>query len=90
MVENGAHYRTKTADYPAGVYRVVGSADEVVLLRLTDGDGQRRFSGRLVSVTGAELESCFERATNPDAGFTPRRSVRNALSGLFWSVRRLF
>jgi hypothetical protein len=89
MADVGEHYRP-TGDHPAGVYRVVGAGDPVVLLRVADGDGRRVHEGALERVPAAGLDRAFERAADPDAGFSPARAARDAVSGLYWSVRRLF
>lgn len=62
----GAHYRPTTDATEPGVYRVVGAEGNVVLLRLTDGDGNRIHTGELVRVPGDVLTSSFEPAPNPD------------------------
>lgn len=75
---------------PDGVYRVVGAGDPIALLRVTDADGRRRHTGDLVRAPPHAIDSEFEPAADPDAGLSPVRSVRNQLSGLYWSVRRFF
>jgi hypothetical protein len=87
-MEVGDHYRPTQGDYSGGVYRVVGVTDAVTLLRVTDADGRRVHPGTLRSVQAATLESDFEPAENPDAGLSPGGAVRNAVQGLYWSVRR--
>lgn len=62
----GAHYRPATDATDPGVYRVVGTSDEVALLRLTDGEGERIHTGELLRVPRDALESSFEPASNPD------------------------
>ncbi|MFT4891928.1 MAG: hypothetical protein ACI9YT_002865 [Halobacteriales archaeon] len=62
----GAHYRPTTDATDPGVYRVVGTSDDVVLLRLTDGEGGRIHTGELLRVPRDALESSFEPASNPD------------------------
>lgn len=87
----GTHYRaTSGGSHPEAVYRVVGSEDDVTLLRVADADGRRRHTGDVVSVTQADLEAEFEAASDPDAGLAPVRAARNQLQGLYWSVRRFF
>lgn len=84
------HYEARSsADIAPGVYRVVGTGERVALLRVTDAEGRRRATGELVRVPRDELAAGFEPARNPDRGFDPVRTARNAASGLFWSVRRL-
>lgn len=101
MVEVGDHYRPvrgdsndTSADDPGEsggpVYRVVGASDEIALLRVTDTDGRRAHTGDLRRVAPETLAEEFERAENPDAGFSPIAEIANLLSGLYWSVRRFF
>lgn len=90
MAEPGEHYRPTAAEYPPGIYRVVGRPGDATLLRVADEDGRRRHTGTLLSVSPAKLEAAFEPATDPDAGLRPLASVRNGLQGLYWSVRRFF
>lgn len=80
------HLRPVDDDYSAGVYRVVGTADSVVLLRVTDERGRRRATGELLSIPHEAL-SDFEPAANPDAGFRPLTWVRGLLSGTYWGIR---
>jgi len=86
MPSIGDHYQPTGDDGP--VYRVVGVSDEVALLRVTDDDGRREHTGDLRHVTTDELAAGFDRADDPDAGFTPIAGLRNALSGLSWQFRR--
>ena len=86
MTDVGAHVRP-TDDHAPGVYRVVGVGDDVTLLRVTDGDGRRAYTGELASVPADALDA-YEVVSNPDAGFTPAAVLRNALQGCYWSVRR--
>jgi hypothetical protein len=90
MVELGEHYAPTTDEYDAGVYRVVGAPDDVTLLRVADADGRRVPTGEISHVSGETLDAAFEPAADPDAGFSPVSVVRNALSRMYWSVRRLF
>jgi hypothetical protein len=89
MTDVGEHYRPADGDRRPGVYRVVGTGDPVVLLRVADGDGRRVHEGAIERVAAGDLDREFEPATDPDAGFSPGGAARNALSGLYWSVRRL-
>ncbi|MFB6157504.1 MAG: hypothetical protein ABEJ34_06665 [Haloferacaceae archaeon] len=84
----GDHYRPTTDDRDPGVYRVVGVPDDVTLLRVADGDGRRVHAGEVRRVSRATLAGSFEPTRDPDAGLDPVAGVRNALSGLYWSVRR--
>ncbi len=74
------HYRPVDADYPEGVYRVVGTAgngggdDTVRLLEVSDADGRRVNTGRVLAVPREDLGG-FEPAENPDAGFRPMQVV---------------
>ncbi|WP_435152373.1 hypothetical protein [Haladaptatus sp. DFWS20] len=90
MVEVHEHYRPTNDGYTPGIYRVVGTTDEMALLRVTDADGRRVATGELLHVSQNTLDTEFEFATNPDTGFSPIHGVRNALTGLYWSVRRFF
>lgn len=83
------HYRASGEAAAPGVYRVVGVGEEVTLLRVTDGSGRRRSTGRVVRVAHPVLASSFEPAEDPDRGVRPRAWLGNALSGLVWTVRRL-
>ena len=88
MPDIGDHYRAVDGPTDGPVYRVVGASDEVALLRVTDGDGRRVSSGEVRHVTAGELDARFAAAPDPDAGLTPVRSARNALTGLYWQFRR--
>lgn len=86
----GDHYRAPpTGDRTPGVYRVVGVDDEVVLLRLTTGEGRRVNTGDLATVPPEELSAGFEPADDPDAGFSPVRGLVAAVDGLVWEFRSL-
>ncbi|MFC7074922.1 hypothetical protein [Haloarcula halophila] len=80
------HLRPTTADYPAGIYRVVGVGDEVTLLRVSDADGRRANTGAVVTVPADSLAG-FERAENPDGDRRPTAIVRSSLDNLYWSAR---
>jgi hypothetical protein len=84
----GEHYRPGGEDHPPGAYRVVGAGDPVALLRVSDGSGKRAHTGDLRRVPADGFEAAFEPTPDPDAGFAPGRSLRNALQGLYWNVRR--
>ncbi len=86
----GEHVRGGTSDVPQGTYRVVGVDEAVTLLRVTDTNDRRVYSGSVVRVSLDELAQAFEPAANPDSGFTPGRTVRNGWQGVYWSVRRFF
>ncbi|WP_324760108.1 hypothetical protein [Haloarcula montana] len=80
------HLRPTTADYPAGIYRVVGVGDEITLLRVSDADGRRANTGAVVTVPADSLAG-FERAENPDGDRRPTAIVRSSLDNLYWSAR---
>jgi hypothetical protein len=82
----GDHYRA--AGDESAVYRVVGAADRIALLRVTDADGRRAHTGDLRRVTEAELDAGFEPAADPDVGLSPLGSIRNLLQGMYWEVRK--
>ncbi|WP_266075679.1 hypothetical protein [Haladaptatus caseinilyticus] len=88
MVEVYEHYRPTTNAYPSGVYRVVGASAEITLLRVTDAQGRRAFTGEILHVSSHVLDTEFEAAANPDSKFSPIAVVRSIGSGLYWSVRR--
>ncbi|KZN23652.1 hypothetical protein A4G99_12245 [Haladaptatus sp. R4] len=90
MIDVGDHYRPTADGDGSDVYRVVGTGDDVVLLRLTDADGTRIHSGELRHCSRDALETDWEPAGNPDAGLTPVADLKNVLSGLYWSFRRFF
>lgn len=89
MTAVGDHYRPTGDALDPGVYRVVGTAEEVVLLRVGDADGRRVHTGEVSRVDPATLDAEFESAPDPDAGVGPVSAVKNALQGLYWSVRGL-
>ena len=60
------------APVEAGVYRVVGTRESVVLVRIADADGRRRNTGSVVSVSWETIGDAFEPAPNPDDGFALR------------------
>ena len=84
-MEVGEHYRPVDG---GGIYRVVGTTDDIVLLQVTDGDGRRVHTGTVRRVEPDTIEDEFEPASDPDAGVSPAVAVRNGLQGLYWSVRR--
>lgn len=86
----GEHYRATAPTREDGVYRVVGAGDPIALLRVTDADGRRRHTGELLRVSPSAVANEFEADDDPDAGFSPVRSVQNQLTGLYWSVRKFF
>lgn len=82
------HLRPVGEDYPAGIYRVVGAGDSIVLLRVTDGRDRRQATGELLSIPRDSI-SDFEPAANPDTGLRPLAWVRGLLSWMYWTVRML-
>lgn len=80
------HVRPVDADYPDGIYRVVGTGETVTLLRVADEDGRRVNTGDLIAVRADELDR-FDAAENPD-GNRPLGSVAaSKLEMTYWSVR---
>jgi hypothetical protein len=65
---------------PAGTYRVVGTDEEIALLRVGDEEGRRETTGEVVRVNRSTYGT-FETAENPDSGFS--------LGSLFASVGAL-
>jgi hypothetical protein len=81
------HLRPVEADYPEGVYRVVGTTTAgVTMLRVTDADGRRAATGDLVTVGAGDLEG-FEPAENPDGNRPLGAAVASRLKMTYWSVR---
>lgn len=61
-------YRPTNGVADAGVYRVVGTTDEMVtLLKVGDEDGNRVHTGVLESVPRETFDEAFTRASEPDA-----------------------
>lgn len=90
MPDPYTHYRpTGDTDHSPGVYRVVGTGDPVALLEVADAEGTRVHTGTLLRVDAETLATGFEPAADPDAGLSPLSALRNAVQGLYWSVRRL-
>jgi hypothetical protein len=81
------HLRPTEADYPGGVYRVVGTGSEaVVLLRVGDAEGRRVHSGELVTVDTADLDG-FEDAEDPSGNRSVGRALFSALEAAAFSFR---
>lgn len=81
------HVSPTDADYPPGVYRVVGTDDEVVtLLRITDGDGRRVHTGELVTAD-ADAFGGFDPVARPVATRPLRARIASALTAGYWSFR---
>lgn len=82
------HVRLIDAGHPDGIYRVVGTNGEtVILLRVSDADGRRVHTGEVVSVPSEKLDA-FEPADNPDGTHTAtvQASLLSALEITYWSV----
>lgn len=84
----GRHYRPVSGNHNPGVYRVVGTTDGVTLLHVADADARRVHTGETYRVEVSTLESEFEPTQDPDTGLSPTRAARNAMQGVYWSVRR--
>lgn len=81
------HFRPTAADYPDGIYRVVGARDgSVTLLRVGDADGRRVNSGELVTVDSDKFDG-FARAENPDGNRPLGTAAASRAKMLYWSVR---
>jgi hypothetical protein len=89
-VDVGEHYRPTNGGHKPGVYRVVGATDGVTLLRVGDANGRRIYTGEVRYVDTAALGSEFATATDPDTGLSLRGVFRDAIQGLYWSLRRLW
>jgi hypothetical protein len=78
-----------TALVAGATYRVVGVGpdDDVSLLRVTDADGSRQYTGGVVTVSAATL-AATEPVPNPDVGLALGHRLRNLGTGVYWSVRR--
>jgi hypothetical protein len=82
----GDHVRP-AGDYPAGIYRVVGTSDRgVALLRVGDADGRRVTTGELLTVDRDEFDG-FEPAENPDGNRPFGDAVASKLEMGYWSLR---
>lgn len=70
-----------------GVYRVVGTPEDVVtLLRVADAEGCRVTTGELHSVPRTDLDS-LEPAGNPDENQSLAAMLTSQLDGLAWQLR---
>lgn len=78
-----------TALVAGATYRVVGidPDDDITLLRMTDAEGTRQYTGDVVTVSAVPL-AATDPVSNPDAGLALRHRLRNLGTGLYWSVRR--
>ncbi|MFB6091426.1 MAG: hypothetical protein ABEK02_00270 [Haloquadratum sp.] len=82
----GDHLRPENAPCPDGIYRVVGTGDEVTLLRVADATGRRTHTGEVIAVAVAELDG-FDRAPNPDGDRPPLATLASTLRMGYWSAR---
>ena len=81
------HLQPSGADYPDGIYRVVGEDGGVVtLLQVGDADGRRVNRGSVVSVRADELDG-FTPARNPDGTRPLRAALRSRFGMVYWSIR---
>lgn len=81
------HVAPGDAEYPPGVYRVVGTSDgRVTLLRLTDGDGRRVHTGDLLTVD-ADAFGGFDRVDPPSPTTSLGARVASAAETGYWSLR---
>jgi hypothetical protein len=81
------HVIPAAADYPPGVYRVVGTGDgTVTLLRVTDAEHRRIHTGELVSVDADAFEG-FVPVDPPTADRSVAATVASALGTGYWSLR---
>lgn len=81
------HLQPTTADYPAGVYRVVGlDRQTVTVLRITDGDGRRITTGTVHTIRRGALDG-FVSTANPDANRSLRRRLQSIPATVYWSGR---
>jgi hypothetical protein len=55
---------------------------------VTDADGRRVHSDELTRVDPETLLEAYEPADDPDAGIDPLAALREAIQGVYWSVRR--
>jgi hypothetical protein len=81
------HFFASDTDYRDGIYRVVGTGEErVILLRVGDADGQRVNTGKIITVSYGDLSN-FESAENPDGNRSVGAAVRSQLEMIYWSLR---
>lgn len=82
------HLRPTGADYPPGVYRVVGRDEGLRLLRVADVDGTRVNTGEVYDVERTELDG-FEPAPDLDAGRSPLSTLKSGFEGIAILLREL-
>lgn len=81
------HLSADDADYPDGIYRVVGtSGDDITALRVGDADGRRTHTGEVVTIEADDLEG-FVAAENPDRSRSVTARVSALPSTAYWSAR---
>ncbi len=80
----GDHVRVATDDHPEGVYRVVGTDGDLVLLEVGDADGRRCHTGRLASVASSDA---VEQAEPPSRDGSPAEAFAGVAATGYWSVR---
>lgn len=84
-----SHHGEVTDATPGAVYRVVGTVDgKLSLLKVTDADGRRRYTGEVRQIDRETVDTAFVQAANPDGGLALRHPIRSIASGLYWSIRR--
>ena len=75
-------YRPTNGTADAGVYRVVGSTEEMVtLLKVGDAEGRRVHSGEIESVPRATFDESFTSAPDPDAASKLPRALAGGAVG---------
>lgn len=75
------------ASVERGVYRVVGTPDDaLVLLRVTDVDGRRAVTGEVVRVD-SQAAGALDAASKPRP--TVASVLKNQLEGPYWILRSL-
>ncbi|WP_255152496.1 hypothetical protein [Halorarius halobius] len=81
------HLEPDGADYPDGVYRVVGTDEGgATLLRVADAAGRRVHTGDLVTVDAADLDG-FAPADDPDGNRPVGAELEGGLRNVYWSLR---
>jgi len=62
----------ESSSHEPGIYRVVGTGEEVTLLEVGTAEGRRVHTGRTVRVPASAVEAEFEPVENPDSGVLSR------------------
>lgn len=60
MIEMGDIYTVKDSEHEPGVYRVVGTKDEIVLIKIGDLEGNRVHTGHIVKMTTGKVQDLGE------------------------------